>query len=351
MGDIRWGSMLTLGAGARKSRLRGVVVSLALLNRSFDAQTISVTAQSEPKRVEIAAYRDHLSNLLKLVERCEEIISTDACAPSRVGPDDQVSTPFGDRRVDYGWLREVLQEASDAALDKTPQHARTQAASRLREAGERLVQDASFESGISPRPGDLSRERRTLSSILAKGDFSAVKQPGLFERVRDMFLEWLSNHLQRFGRSGWTNLMTSLLLIAIVGMACAALAWWFTRQVLRGNLSLPSAGLRHPEAPSARNWERWLLEARSHAEEGQWREAIHDVYWSAISRLESGGLWPADRARTPREYLQLLANTSPFREDLARLTGEFERFWYGGWPAGQQDFENACQFLDELAAK
>src|ERR1700730_16882407 len=76
MGDIRWGSMLTLGVGARKSRLLGVVVSLALLNRSFDAQTISVTAQSEPKRVEIAAYREHLSNLHKLVERCEEKIST-----------------------------------------------------------------------------------------------------------------------------------------------------------------------------------------------------------------------------------------------------------------------------------
>src|ERR1035441_9342535 len=64
-------------------------------------------------------------------------------------------------------------------------------------------------------------------------------------------------------------------------------------------------------AASARDWQLWLADARRAAAAGQWREAIHFVYWAAISRLESKRLWPADRARTPREYLSLVAAEDP----------------------------------------
>jgi hypothetical protein len=68
-----------------------------------------------------------------------------------------------------------------------------------------------------------------------------------------------------------------------------------------------------PGAASAREWQLWLEDARKAAAAGQWREAIHFVYWAAISRLESRRLWPADRARTPREYLALVAPEDPRR--------------------------------------
>ena len=66
------------------------------------------------------------------------------------------------------------------------------------------------------------------------------------------------------------------------------------------------------------------------AAKGQWREAIHFLYWASIARLESRRLWPADRARTPREYLALLAGTDPRKTNLTALTRSFERTWYGG---------------------
>ena len=72
-----------------------------------------------------------------------------------------------------------------------------------------------------------------------------------------------------------------------------------------------------------------------------WREAIHFVYWAAISRLESKRLWPADRARTPREYLALVAPDDSRRDNLAALTRSFERTWYGGRPAGEGDYRAA----------
>ena len=70
------------------------------------------------------------------------------------------------------------------------------------------------------------------------------------------------------------------------------------------------------------------------------------VYWASISRLESKRLWPADRARTPREYLSLVAAEDPRRAGLATLTRNFERTWYGGRAAAEGDYLKA----EELAA-
>jgi hypothetical protein len=102
----------------------------------------------------------------------------------------------------------------------------------------------------------------------------------------------------------------------------------------------PAAG-----AASARDWQLWLEDARQAASAGLWREAIHYLYWASISRLESRRLWPADRARTPREYLALVAPEDPRKPGLATLTGSFERFWYGGRSAAQSDYLKA----EELA--
>src|SRR3569833_2828660 len=100
----------------------------------------------------------------------------------------------------------------------------------------------------------------------------------------------------------------------------------------------PDLELPAPGAPSARDWQLWMEDARRAAAAGSWREAIHFVYWAAISRLESRRLWPADRARTPREYLALVAQEDPRKSGLSQLTNTFERYWYGGRPAEESDY-------------
>jgi len=67
-----------------------------------------------------------------------------------------------------------------------------------------------------------------------------------------------------------------------------------------------------------------------------------------ISRLESKRLWPADRARTPREYLALVAADDPRQPRLATLTGSFERVWYGGRAAAEGDYRKAEELAEEL---
>jgi hypothetical protein len=105
----------------------------------------------------------------------------------------------------------------------------------------------------------------------------------------------------------------------------------------------PAAG-----AASARDWQLWLADARRAAAAGQWREAIHFVYWAAISRLESKRLWPADRARTPREYLALVAAEDPRRAGLATLTGSFERSLVRRPAAGESDYLKGRKLADGL---
>ncbi len=97
-----------------------------------------------------------------------------------------------------------------------------------------------------------------------------------------------------------------------------------------------------------RDWQLWLEDARKSAAARQWREAIHFVYWAAISRLESKRLWPADRARTPREYLTLIAADDPRKASLASLTGSFVRTWYGGREAREADYLRAESLADKL---
>jgi hypothetical protein len=101
-------------------------------------------------------------------------------------------------------------------------------------------------------------------------------------------------------------------------------------------------------AASARDWQFWLEDARNASDKGLWREAIHFVYWAAISRLESKRLWPADRTRTPREYLALVGPKDPRRDSLTALTGSFERVWYGGRAAGEGDYLKAEQLAAGL---
>ena len=118
---------------------------------------------------------------------------------------------------------------------------------------------------------------------------------------------------------------------------CVALVWGLLQLERRWRIRLtPETDRPAHGAASARDWQLWLEDARKAADAGQWREAIHFVYWASISRLESGRLWPADRARTPREYLALVAAEDPRKTGLAQLTGSFERTWYGGRPAQKE---------------
>jgi len=323
-------------------------------------------AAAAQQKVSPEEYRRHLGALIPVVEACAKARDTRSCNPELVGSDDLVaagSSPTAARKlIRYGWLRVLIAQAQKtdepapqpaikgAAVQENAQPATT--SELLKDARTRLQQEISGVDAAPIAPPARAAERDTLRKVLAGHEFRHLQETP----ARDTFLEALGNWLNRLfesaakfiPRAAWVG---SVLVWGFVLAVCVALVWGLIQFERRWRVRLtpewagPGVG-----AASARDWQLWLDDARAAAAAGQWREAVHFVYWASISRLESKRLWPADRARTPREYLALVAPADPRRPGLTSLTRSFERIWYGGRAAGEADYRKAEQLAEALIA-
>ncbi|MFZ1015179.1 MAG: DUF4129 domain-containing protein, partial [Terracidiphilus sp.] len=216
--------------------------------------------------------------------------------------------------------------------------------SQLLQAAEiRLAGDLVQASQPLPGAPAYREERQTMRDVLAGRDFRGIEQPSVRDAVMEKVSGWLNRLLESAtrlrARSAWIGRLLVWGFVLAVGVV---LVLFLLRLERRWRVRLaPEPRPPAPSAVSARDWQLWLDDTRRAAGSGMWREAIHFVYWAAISRLESRRLWPADRARTPREYLALVASADPRRPGLAALTGAFERTWYGGRAADEGDYRRA----------
>ena len=318
----------------------------------------------------IAQYTHHLAELQTVVTACQKQRAAEACDPGLVGSNDHVPWPpaaaSAQREISYDWLRTLLSDAAKPQAGKDSSAAAVGSVNSasvvkipapsidtlLTEARQRLAADAQQVAQPFRPVADYSAQRHALSAILAQRAYQGVAQT----TVREHFLEWFGNVLNeilgsliRFGaRSPWIGFVLRALLL---GGLCLLLIWFLIRIERRSRIRLIEDGPGLPAAPSARNWQLWLRDAQAMAAQNLWREGIHFLYWAAIARLESRQLWPADRARTPREYLLLLPAADPRRPGLTALTKTFERTWYGGRAAGAADYQAALHTAAELGVE
>ena len=315
-------------------------------------------------------YRTHLQDLIPVLDSCAKARDQKTCDPNLIGPDDRIplsnATNPERRLVRYGWLRVLLSKAQDK--DATPpkpdsaekDHPASEDAppppptttQLLTDAQTRLTQElaqAGATSAATPPPTH-PQQREAMSQVLAGRDFRNVATPSPRDALLEQVSSWLNqlfDSAQRFAsRSPWIG---RVLVGGFILLICVGLAWGLLQVERRWRVRLiPENRPPEPGAASARDWQLWLDDARRAAAAGQWREAVHFVYCAAISRLESRRLWPADRARTPREYLALIAPEDPRKPRLATLTRTFERIWYGGRPAAESDYRAAEQLANAL---
>lgn len=355
--------------------------ALAALLVSSQARADASVPAAQPaghwREASLSDYRAHLLALTTVVEACAKVRTIKTCDPALVGADDHV--PLGQsaqaerRLVRYGWLRVLLSQAQDKDTpdkDKNkPQSAIVPGANGLpraqdvqppprttsqllEDAETRLAHDlAQADAQAAPTPGH-SKERDAMTQVLSGREFSNLEAPSARDSMLEKFGNWLNGLFEAaalFGsRSAWIG---RALVGGFILAVCVGLVWGLLQLERRWRIRLvpedsgPVAG-----SASARDWQLWLDDARKAAAAGLWREAIHFVYWASISRLESRRLWPADRARTPREYLALVAPEDPRKAGLATLTGSFERIWYGGRAAAEGDYRNAEQLAAALIA-
>ncbi|MGB8031557.1 MAG: DUF4129 domain-containing protein [Terracidiphilus sp.] len=358
-------------ATARSAAALALIVWLAA--GPTHARTQDFTSNAGWRDVTVAQYQQHLKDLDAIAAACQKQRSDrsgasaaqtnfPACDPAQIGPDDRVhgfaAVPSQSREVRYDWLRSVLARAAKkgGTEQKTifgamprPNNKSVSLDSLLAATRQRLLDDAA-EAGAPPAPApNFSEERESLNAILSERAYQGVTQVSTMDRLREWFdnlLDKFFSGLVRFGsHAPWIVwLLRILLLVAI----CTALVWFLIRIERRSRFRLVPEIELATGAPSAREWQLWYQDAGAMAAKGQWREAIHFLYWAAIARLESKGLWPADRARTPREYLTLLAATDPRKTNLAALTRSFERTWYGGRESTASDFHAALDIVREL---
>ncbi len=348
------------------------------------------------REASLAEYRQHLVELSAIVDACAKARDTKTCDQTLVGQDDRVpltSAPNAERRlVRYDWLRALLAKAQ--TKDETPERAQGKTANKsqnkpedspedkakikpaigtepsppeeptrppklstselLQMAEARLTQDLaqadSAVGGSTTATADHANERITMKQVLSGRDFRGLEAPTARDSILEKLGDWLNRLFANFAKlqahAAWVG---RAIVWGFILAVCVGLAWGLLQLERRWRIRLvpesigPAAG-----AASARDWQLYLQDARHAAAAGQWREAIHFVYWAAISRLESKRLWPADRARTPREYLALVAAEDPRRAGLATLTGSFEWTWYGGRAADKSDYRKAEELADGL---
>lgn len=342
-----------------------------------DTQSAQVIVTPEPDTVTISDFQARLRTLDQLVAKCQSAITASNCSSGQVGPDVRIGLPSGSRQVHFAWLRNLLDAAADSQK-KSPAKAKPQTAKsdddsedsdaasptdfqppsipeQLKEARKRLAADAQMAANWSQNSPTAAKptpdpQRKTLDRILAAKEYHpAVAGPSLLDRAFEKIGNWIDNFLGKLEEAGfrskWVGRTAEILFVLALTFA---LVWFLIRIERQGRLAatqfLPGTG---GAAASARDWQLWLEDARRAASKGSWREAIHLLYWANISRLESLGFWPADRARTPREYLALLTQENSHHADLKALTRSFERTWYAGRPAAEADFRQAV----EVAAK
>jgi len=338
--------------------------SLALAVTLIAAMHSSLASADTLRKISLEDYRAHLARLQQLVAVCTSTAS--ACKAESVGADELVAVHGDMRHVDYGWLRDTLRDSASPSADQDAAASKTKPEDRnamLAAAANRLQQDDAFATqllaGSDPPAGQraiqatVDKAQPVLRSVLAASEFRDTTGPSFWDRFWQKVAAWIDDQLNALSAShGPSKTLVRLLTFGSILIALTLLVWWYIRQLRQQRIAIGASGrLPHPDSASAVAWQQWLEQAHTQAAAAEWREAVHLLYWSAISRLESLGKWPADRARTPREYLQLLPPEDRKRPDLATLTRSFERIWYGPSLARESDFQNALALLERLASE
>jgi len=198
-------------------------------------------------------------------------------------------------------------------------------------------------------PPDRAATREHLLQILEDREFQDIHGPTWRDRLRQQILQIVQSLLEKLAGSSAIPTLSDILVYALVGIAVVVLVLWAYRS-LTEDTRTQSIVPEHM-AVSARAWQIWLAEAQKAAARGDWREAIHLAYWCGVSFLEARGAWAPDRARTPREYLRLLAASSEHRPALTALTRNFELVWYGTDTADASRFGDALANLEALGCR
>jgi hypothetical protein len=236
--------------------------------------------------------------------------------------------------------------------EKEPEFRRQQL-DQAREYLEALAGETASLSG-QPPPREAGAQAK-LDAILATPEFTHSRHRTWWERLRHRIDEMLIDLLRRLLNpvGGQKNVGQVLLWMGICGAAILIAYWLFGRWFRAARLE--EMALDSSRIP-ARSWQQWVFSSRAAADRQDYRLAIQCAYWAGVARLQEMGTIATDRAKTPREYLRSLANSSLILPEthasryraLSALTSRLETKWYGYHTATEADFRDSLAQLEIL---
>ena len=294
------------------------------------------------KAVSAETFRAEVVRLEGVVAQCAAAAAS--CKVESVGDDLQVGdTAKGGFEEHWEWLRAALKAAKTA---KDGERARL-----MRETEAQLAEMAQESVAASNPQQDFGRARAVANAVLARPEF--LHDGGLtwWDRAKARMLAWVRRFFEGVVEVGTAApwLGTLLEWVCYVG-AAVGLLFFLLRNLARQRLrvALGDAALHGAAWESeADDWAKW---ARDHADAGEWREAVHCLYWAAIVSLETRRAWRHNPTRTPREYVRLLKAGSAQQQRLRSLTQIFERVWYGLRAADEAEYSEARALYEHLSA-
>jgi hypothetical protein len=304
--------------------------------------SVSGFAAGDELSLSLPEYKSRLeqfsAEFQKVVEHHEYAVDFYREVPSAI----KVQTQAGEITVSFEFLRDGLGSYLKAAPAAKPVML-SQLAGRIQSM---RTEADNFEHA---RAGDpMIRER--LNQILSAHEFGKLRGPTELDLLEERIRDWLDRKLNKLFPTApdldqWGQIFVW---ISIAIVSCILAVWLYRRS--RERLNEPTREVI-PFFPSAKGWRAWLAESREQAHLGQWRDAIHLGFWAAVARLESDGMWPPDKARTPREYLNAIPSDSQSKPSFAAVSTTFEAAWYGGRPTSAGDFERFLAQLENLGCR
>jgi hypothetical protein len=317
--------------------LRSIAVSLLLV-----CATLAAHAE---RTVTLPQFRADVNSMQSLVAACSA--NATSCEPTHVSADEDVGKPGVDGGfvMHWNWLRSALEQAAKATA--------TVRSTGMHEASDRLQQLAQDSAGSQAATADASfaKERALANSILARPEFGAAQGPSFWDRLLARLWKLVDRLIEGVSALGTAAPWLSTVIAWVLFLGAAAVLGFFalrafSRQRLRVALG--------KDAALATAWDRestdWAQLAEERAAQGDWREAVHGLYWAAIVFLEGRRAWRHNPSRTPREYVRLLKPGSPQHKALGGLTKIFERVWYGFGEAGTAEYGQARSMYEGLSA-
>ncbi len=297
------------------------------------------------KSMSVADVRADVERLQGVVAGCAAN-GGPACVGA-VGDDLRVGdTKQGGYEVHWDWLRDVLEKSKDLDADKREELLRDSAA-RL----SRMESELGATEGAPPERKEFARARVVADTVLALPEFQRKDTTTWWDRVMGFIGAWLARLLSGIARAGAAAPWLGPVVIWTLFLSAAAgLLFLVLRSLRRQRLQISLAGAAGAKTAWDREATDWAKRAEAFANGGEWREAVHCLYWAAIVSLESRRAWRHNPTRTPREYLRLLKPGSAQQRGLRGLTRIFERVWYGLREGRAEEYAEARGLYEALSS-